>query len=75
MFSRAERYDLAFMYFAGGHDGEGCTRGQKELAQRWAKENGVATTKLDTLHPSGVYHGAMHLYNLTFWLRPEVQVR
>ncbi len=23
---------------------------------------------------SPVFHGAMHLYNLTFWLRPDVQV-
>lgn len=82
MFARAERHDLAFMYFVAGNDGEACTRGQKALAQKWAREHSLDTTTLDKMGGGGppgsyspVYHGALHLYNLTFWQRPDVQVR
>ena len=79
-FARAERYDYAFMYYASGNDGEACTRGQKGLAQKWAREKGLDTKTLDAMGGGGgegsyspVYHGAFHMYNLTFWNRPEVQ--
>jgi hypothetical protein len=35
MFSTVEKHNVAFMYYAGGNDGEACTRGQKTLALKW----------------------------------------
>ena len=79
-FVRAERYNFAFMYYSSGMDSEACTRGQKGLAQQWAKGKGLNTKTLDAMNGGGgpgsyspVYNGAIHMYNLTFWQRPDVQ--